>query len=97
MIPIPSAGGYDKLEYRELSEGEFTEGANIKNNEKITEDDLVVVKTYASGVNFADVCIRWGVYESAKKFVGWPITPGFEFSGEIESKGKNVTKFQLVS
>ena len=95
MISIPSAGGYDKLEYKELSEGEFTEGANIKTSEDFTEDDLVVVKTYASGVNYADVCIRWGVYESAKKFVGWPITPGFEFSGEIESKGKNVTKFEI--
>ena len=95
MISIPSAGGYDKLEYKELSEGEFTEGANIKTSEDFTEDDLVVVKTYASGVNYADVCIRWGVYESAKRFVGWPITPGFEFSGEIESKGKNVTKFEI--
>ena len=26
-----------------------------------------------------------GLYASAKKFVGWPITPGFEFSGVVES------------
>lgn len=95
MISIPSAGGYDKLEYKDLSEDEFTEGANIKIDETIDKEDLVVVKTYASGVNYADICIRWGLYESAKKFVGWPITPGFEFSGEIESKGKNVTKFEI--
>lgn len=24
-----------------------------------------------------------GLYSSAKKFVGWPITPGFEFSGKV--------------
>lgn len=29
-----------------------------------------------------DVCVRMGLYESAKKYVGWPITPGFEFSGK---------------
>ena len=28
-----------------------------------------------------------GLYESAKKYVGWPITPGFEFSGTILSFG----------
>jgi NADPH:quinone reductase-like Zn-dependent oxidoreductase len=39
------------------------------------------------GVNYADVCVRWGVYESAKKYVGWPITPGFEFSGVVVDFG----------
>ena len=95
MIQIPHAGGYDKLVYIPLSEGGYTEGANIKLNEDIKDEDLVIVKTYACGVNYADVCIRWGLYESAKKFVGWPITPGFEFSGEIESKGKNVNEFEI--
>ncbi|EDO34864.1 predicted protein, partial [Nematostella vectensis] len=55
----------------------------------------VVVKTFACGVNYADICIRWGLYESAKKFVGWPITPGFEFSGVIQWKGENVTEFEI--
>ena len=95
MIQIPSAGGYDKLVYTPLSEGQYTEGANIKLNEDIKDEDLVIVKTYACGVNYADVCIRWGLYESAKKYVGWPITPGFEFSGEIESKGDNVKEFEI--
>jgi hypothetical protein len=30
-----------------------------------------------------------GLYESAKKYVGWPITPGFEFSGKILAFGDN--------
>ena len=95
MIQIPSPGGYDRLIYTDLADDQYTEGANIKRDDSITEEDLVVVKTYACGVNYADIGIRWGLYESAKKFVGWPITPGFEFSGEIESKGKNVTNFEI--
>jgi threonine dehydrogenase-like Zn-dependent dehydrogenase len=94
MISIGSAGGYDKLEYKALKDGCFTEGANV-NLSNIPEEDLVVVKTFACGVNYADVCIRWGLYDSAKKFVGWPITPGFEFSGEIVSKGSNVHEFEV--
>ena len=42
------------------------------------------IRTTHAGVNYADVCIRWGLYESAKKYVGFPITPGFEFAGIIE-------------
>lgn len=94
MISISAPGGYDKLEYKPLNDGKYTEGANIGLT-RIPEEDLVVVKTYACGVNYADVCIRWGLYESAKQFVGWPITPGFEFSGKIISKGSNVHHFEV--
>ena len=31
--------------------------------------------------------VRWGLYESAKQYVGWPITPGFEFSGVVTHVG----------
>jgi NADPH:quinone reductase-like Zn-dependent oxidoreductase len=55
----------------------------------------VRVKTRAVGVNYADCLVRWGVYESAKKFVGWPITPGFEFSGVVEAVGAAVTGFRV--
>lgn len=55
----------------------------------------VVVESRAAGVNYADVCVRWGVYESAKKLVGWPITPGFEFSGVVASVGEGVEKFKV--
>jgi NADPH:quinone reductase-like Zn-dependent oxidoreductase len=50
----------------------------------------VRVQTRAVGVNFADVVIRLGLYESAKKYVGWPITPGFEVSGEVVELGAGV-------
>jgi NADPH:quinone reductase-like Zn-dependent oxidoreductase len=31
-----------------------------------------------------------GLYESAKKLVGWPITPGFEVAGKVDSVGEGV-------
>jgi len=46
-----------------------------------------LVRTHAVGVNFADVVVRLGLYPSAKKYVGWPITPGFEMAGVIEALG----------
>lgn len=58
-------------------------------------DNEMVVEVKATGVNYADVIIRWGLYESAKKLVGWPITPGFEFSGIIKRVGSRITKFKV--
>jgi NADPH:quinone reductase-like Zn-dependent oxidoreductase len=49
----------------------------------------------AAGVNFADVVIRLGLYESAKKYVGWPITPGFEVSGEVLELGPGVEDLRV--
>ena len=44
----------------------------------------VVVRIHSFSVNYADCCIRWGLYESANKFVGWPIVPGFDIAGVVE-------------
>jgi len=60
----------------------------------LDEANCVVVATHACGVNYADCIIRWGLYKSAKDLVGWPITPGFEFSGTISHVGENVTDFK---
>jgi NADPH:quinone reductase-like Zn-dependent oxidoreductase len=43
----------------------------------------VIVQNHAFSVNYADCCIRWGLYESAKQFVGWPIVPGFDIAGVV--------------
>jgi NADPH:quinone reductase-like Zn-dependent oxidoreductase len=51
---------------------------------------LVAVR--AAGVNYADVVVRLGYYEAAKGM--YPITPGFEFAGEIEAVGDGVTAFK---
>lgn len=55
----------------------------------------VLIDVSHSGVNFADVCVRMGVYESAWKYVGLPITPGFEYAGTVKAIGPNTTKFQV--
>lgn len=54
----------------------------------------VLVQTEAIGVNFADVVVRLGLYPSAREYVGWPITPGFEFSGRVLAVGDAVTTFR---
>jgi len=55
----------------------------------------VIVDTVAVGVNYADVVVRMGLYESAKKYVGWPITPGFEFTGRVTEVGSEVRDLEL--
>lgn len=73
-IVIHSPGGYGQLKLEEQPD-------------PMPGDGEVVVETAAIGVNFADCCVRLGVYASAKKYVGWPITPGFEFAGTVKSVG----------
>jgi NADPH:quinone reductase-like Zn-dependent oxidoreductase len=51
----------------------------------------VRVSTRAVGVNFADCIVRMGLYKSAREFVGWPTTPGFEFSGVVAELGAGVS------
>ena len=50
----------------------------------------VAITARAAGVNYADVVVRMGLYASARRYVGWPITPGFEVAGEVEAVGEGV-------
>jgi len=61
------------------------------------EEGQVVVETKAIGINYADCVVRMGLYSSAKQYVGWPITPGFEFSGVVREVGKNVDDLDIGS
>lgn len=81
-IVIHKPGDHDVLKIEDF------QIQDIKENE-------IVVDVKFSGVNYADVCVRWGIYESAKKFVGWPITPGFEYSGIVSRIGDSVSKFKV--
>jgi NADPH:quinone reductase-like Zn-dependent oxidoreductase len=81
-IVIHSAGGHDKLKIEEHQD--------LK-----ARPEHIVVSVKASGVNYADVCVRWGIYESAKQYVGWPITPGFEYAGIVKEVGDGVTDFNV--
>lgn len=80
-IIIEKPGTYDQLKLKEFPD-------------PIPKKGEVLIKVKAIGVNFADCIIRMGLYSSAKEFVGWPITPGFEISGVVESIGEGVTKFK---
>ncbi|TVQ86438.1 MAG: zinc-binding dehydrogenase [Deltaproteobacteria bacterium] len=51
----------------------------------------VRIDVAASGINYADVIVRMGLYASAKELVGWPITPGFEVSGRVSAIGADVS------
>jgi NADPH:quinone reductase-like Zn-dependent oxidoreductase len=77
-VRIARPGGYDRLQLVELSDPRPGPGE-------------VRVATSAAGVNFADVVVRLGLYKSAKEYVGWPITPGFEFAGEVAELGPGVS------
>jgi NADPH:quinone reductase-like Zn-dependent oxidoreductase len=77
-IIIKRPGGYNRLQIKEFPT------PTPQNHE-------VLIEVSAAGVNFADVFIRLGLYKSGKEFVGWPITPGFEFSGKVVKCGPDVS------
>ncbi|MCB9612812.1 MAG: zinc-binding dehydrogenase [Sandaracinus sp.] len=55
----------------------------------------VAIDVKATGVNYADVIVRMGLYASAKELVGWPITPGFEVAGVVRELGEGVTDLKV--
>ena len=81
-VVIENPGSYDKLL---VKEGDL----------RSPDDDEVLIECRACGVNFADCCVRMGVYRSAKVYVGWPITPGFEVAGTIKEIGTKVSEFSV--
>jgi NADPH:quinone reductase-like Zn-dependent oxidoreductase len=81
-IVVHRAGGYEQLRLEE-------------HPDPIPGKDEVLVDCEASGVNYADCVVRMGLYKSAKDFVGWPITPGFEFAGRVRELGEGVTDLAI--
>jgi NADPH:quinone reductase-like Zn-dependent oxidoreductase len=76
-IVIDRPGGYEQLVLRSLPRPALPEGH-------------VRVAVEACGVNYADCIVRMGLYSSAKEYVGWPITPGFEVAGTVLERGDGV-------
>ena len=72
-IVIHRAGSYDQLRIEEVPD-------------PTPRPDEVVIDVHAIGINYADVIVRMGLYSSAREFVGWPITPGFEIAGRVEGR-----------
>ena len=54
---------------------------------RLPGDDEVAIDVAYSGINFADIQMRLGLYPDAPKK---PFTPGYEVSGIVNSVGKNV-------
>ena len=81
-VRIRKAGGYERLEIEEAAELRARPGE-------------VRVAVEAIGVNFADCIVRMGLYASAKEYVGWPITPGFEVAGRVDEVGDGVTRHEV--
>ena len=81
-VVVPRAGGYEQLR---LERHPVPKPGGRE----------VLIRTHSVGVNYADICVRLGVYESARRFVGWPITPGFEYSGWVEDVGREVEHLKV--
>ena len=77
-VVVRRPGGWERLELEQVPDPAPSDGE-------------VLVRTDAAGVNYADVVVRMGLYESARKYVGWPITPGFEMAGTVAAVGPRVT------
>ena len=103
-VEISGPGGLDRLRTIKLDDGgdgggDFTccVGYNVPGHSpsvtrvlgNVIPQDAVIVSNRAFSINYADVCIRWGLYESALRFVGWPIVPGFDIAGVVEVAGEN--------
>lgn len=69
-ISIAKPGGYDRLVLESTASLPLPTGH-------------VRVAVSACGINYADCIVRMGLYASAKEYVGWPITPGFEVAGTV--------------
>ena len=81
-IVIDKPGGYDALKF--VDPPDPTPGRGE-----------VVIDCQACGVNYADGIIRMGLYESAKKLHGYPITPGFEVAGTIAVVGEGIDEWTV--
>lgn len=81
-VVIHRAGSYDRLTIEEQPDPRPGDGE-------------VAIAVSAIGVNYADCVVRMGLYASAKVYVGWPITPGFEVAGEVAALGAGVTDLQV--
>ena len=81
-VVIAKAGSYERLRLEETAALEPGAGE-------------VVVDVRAIGVNYADCMVRMGLYESAKEFVGWPVTPGFEVAGVVKAVGEGVEDLEV--
>ncbi len=77
-VVIHKPGGYDRLA---IEDGP----------DPVPAPGEVLVDVAAIGINYADCVTRMGLYSSARQYVGYPITPGFEVAGTVSATGSAVT------
>jgi NADPH:quinone reductase-like Zn-dependent oxidoreductase len=77
-IVIHKPGGYDRLVIEE-------------HPDPVPGPDGVLIAVEAVGVNYADCVTRMGLYTSARHYIGYPITPGFEVAGTVQATGQGAT------
>ena len=76
-IVIHKPGGYDQLVIEE-------------HPDPVPGPDEVLIDVIAIGINYADCVTRMGLYTSARHYVGYPVTPGFEVTGTVIGSGSAV-------
>lgn len=81
-IVIAKPGGFDAL-------------ALVESPDPLPKAGEVRLRVEACGVNYADGIIRMGLYESAKRLHGYPITPGFEVAGVVDALGDGVDGWRI--
>ena len=81
-IVIAKPGGFDALR-------------RVDGPEPTPKPGEVRLRVEACGVNYADGIIRMGLYESAKRLHGYPITPGFEVAGVVDAIGEGVEAWRI--
>jgi len=77
-VVIHKPGGYDRLQIETCPD-------------PVPGPGEVLVDVAACGVNYADCVTRMGLYASAKHYVGYPVTPGFEVAGRVRGTGSAVS------
>ena len=80
-VVIHRPGGYGRLRIEEHPDP--TPGAGE-----------VLLDVTAIGVNYADCLTRMGLYASARKYGGYPITPGFEVCGTVAAVGADLSRLK---
>ena len=81
-IVIDRPGSYDRLRLVEEPDPSPATGE-------------VLIAVEAAGVNYADSIVRMGLYASANKLHGYPITPGFEVAGRVVALGTGAQGFAI--
>ena len=78
-ILVHQAGAPDVLTYEEAEQ-------------PTPRKDQVLVKMISASVNWADVMVRKGIYPGMPD---WPVTPGIDGAGVVESVGDQVSNFTV--